>query len=313
MIYLSICIPTYNRSNYLKNTIESIIFQPEFQNSDEVEIVVSDNCSSDDTSEIMKYFVELYPEKIKYSRNTENILDKNYEKVLSLGSGQILKLNNDTLHFKSGSLGKILSIVKDCIEKNQIPFFLNGQINSIKESQIFTSVPQFLNRVSYWCTWIAGFSISKKELDNMTDFSRYADLMLTQVDVLFRLLENKNKILVVPQELFTAITPSIKGGYNLFEIFLTNYFKILSPYFITEEKKKILQIEKKTILMNYVLPSFIVYKNRNRFFFTLNGYRKIILNEFSLKELILFEIISFTKILVFKLKKKLKKILKFRI
>ena len=39
---VSICIPTYNRAECLKETIESIICQPEFLEG-KVEIVVSDN------------------------------------------------------------------------------------------------------------------------------------------------------------------------------------------------------------------------------------------------------------------------------
>ncbi|RYZ98014.1 MAG: glycosyltransferase, partial [Sphingobacteriaceae bacterium] len=74
MIYLSICIPTYNRSNNLRETIESIITQPEFNGTDEVEIVIADNCSTDDTETVANEYTAKYPSKIKYNRNSENIL-----------------------------------------------------------------------------------------------------------------------------------------------------------------------------------------------------------------------------------------------
>lgn len=48
---LSICIPTYNRSTYLRESIESIIHQSEFISGD-VEIVISDNASTDNTENI---------------------------------------------------------------------------------------------------------------------------------------------------------------------------------------------------------------------------------------------------------------------
>lgn len=56
---LSICIPTYNRSQYLKETIDSIIGQEEFK-SENVEIVISDNCSTDDTEIVCKKYIEQY-------------------------------------------------------------------------------------------------------------------------------------------------------------------------------------------------------------------------------------------------------------
>lgn len=42
---LSICIPTYNRAEYLEKSLESIIRQSEFH-SDDVDVVISDNCST---------------------------------------------------------------------------------------------------------------------------------------------------------------------------------------------------------------------------------------------------------------------------
>ena len=42
---VSICIPTYNRVEQLKITMESIMAQPEFREG-KVEIVISDNASA---------------------------------------------------------------------------------------------------------------------------------------------------------------------------------------------------------------------------------------------------------------------------
>ena len=64
MTLLSICIPTYNRAEYLKKTLESIVWQRDFLSKD-VEVVISDNCSTDDTASVVAKFVEKYPNKIK--------------------------------------------------------------------------------------------------------------------------------------------------------------------------------------------------------------------------------------------------------
>ena len=44
---LSICIPTYNRAELLRDNLEHIVSDPDFD--DEVEIVISDHCSTDET------------------------------------------------------------------------------------------------------------------------------------------------------------------------------------------------------------------------------------------------------------------------
>lgn len=89
---LSICIPTFNRFHLLKETIESIICPPEFRNTHDVEIVISDNASIDDTSDVCNYYLDLFPFKFKYNRNEINIFDSNFENFLSLGNGEYLKL-----------------------------------------------------------------------------------------------------------------------------------------------------------------------------------------------------------------------------
>ena len=63
---LSICIPTFERSAVLKETLESIVSDPIFQIPGKVEIVISDNVSKDDTKEVCEKFIALYPDRIKY-------------------------------------------------------------------------------------------------------------------------------------------------------------------------------------------------------------------------------------------------------
>lgn len=68
---LSICIPTYNRKKYLQECLDSIVNQDWF-NEKEIEIVISDNASQDNTTEVIKEYQSKY-KNIKYFRNNENI------------------------------------------------------------------------------------------------------------------------------------------------------------------------------------------------------------------------------------------------
>ena len=84
---LSICIPTYNRSECLAQTVESIINSNSFDNR--VEIVISDNCSTDDTEQVCRNYTNMYS-NIKYYRQLEptDIADKNFIDALSFGTIQ---------------------------------------------------------------------------------------------------------------------------------------------------------------------------------------------------------------------------------
>lgn len=81
---LSICIPTYNRELFLKELLESIVAQADFS---EVEIVVSDNASTDNTSELIVEFRKRYP-NITYAVAPKNLgADRNYITSVELANG----------------------------------------------------------------------------------------------------------------------------------------------------------------------------------------------------------------------------------
>lgn len=80
---LSICIPTFNRGPFIRETIESIVAQY----TSDVEIVISDNASTDGTDEIVRDMQKRH-ERITYYRSESNVgADRNFLKVIELASG----------------------------------------------------------------------------------------------------------------------------------------------------------------------------------------------------------------------------------
>ena len=88
MYLLSICIPTYNRASLLRVTLENLYGQLNDQGFlNCVEIVVSDNASTDNTSAVVDGFRDRL--NISYSKNKENLgYEVNFSRALSLSSGQ---------------------------------------------------------------------------------------------------------------------------------------------------------------------------------------------------------------------------------
>lgn len=84
---LSICIPTYNRAWCLKELIKELKLQITDDLKDNVEVIFSDNCSSDDTRDLLIEY-EKSSSYVKYNRNNQNIgFAQNYLKVVSYASG----------------------------------------------------------------------------------------------------------------------------------------------------------------------------------------------------------------------------------
>ncbi len=274
---LSICIPTYNRATYLAATIFSIACQQRFIDTNDVEIIVSDNCSTDNTQQTVLKLIEIHGGKIKYFRNQENILDLNFEKSLSLGSGEFLKLNNDSLKHNENSLDKMIHLIKSNLHERNILFFLNG-CAEVKGNVLIRDLNGFIEKVSYWGGWIGAFGIWKNDFVNMAEFSRYSKLQLVQVDVLLRLITSGKNLLINNEILFTSIAPANKGGYNLLTVFLDNYFFILSEEVkLNHLSKRIFKFEKKKILLQFICPWLVEFKmSPDKYFFELdNTYRKI--------------------------------------
>jgi abequosyltransferase len=233
MYLLSLCIPTYNRADDLEKSLKSICEQPEFNSTEDIEIIISDNNSSDHTESVCKYFIELYGERIKYFKNTTNIGDLNFENVLSKGTGALLKLNNDNLVHNKNSLARILETIKDNIEKKPVIFFSNGKANSgITEK--FNDLDSFLTHISFYCTWIGGFCIWRDDFDHFDNFSKLVSKQLAQTDVLLRLV-NKKKVSIVNDKRLFRTSAVTRGGYDFLKVFLTNYIGILEKN--AQEKK----------------------------------------------------------------------------
>jgi len=62
---ISICIPQYNRIQFLLKSLQII----ELQNYDEIEIVISDDCSQDDTETLINNLIPIYKYPIHYYKN----------------------------------------------------------------------------------------------------------------------------------------------------------------------------------------------------------------------------------------------------
>jgi len=93
---LSICIPTYNRASFLKQCLQSIVSQ--FQNEtvrSQVEIVISDNGSTDNTQEIIQEFASRFSNIVSI-KNSDNIgFDRNVLAVVGSAHGTYCWLLGD--------------------------------------------------------------------------------------------------------------------------------------------------------------------------------------------------------------------------
>ena len=72
-VIVTICCTAYNQEKYIAKTIESFLMQ---QTSFPYEIIISDDCSTDKTTEIIRSYVKKYPKIIKHIYHDKNMYSK---------------------------------------------------------------------------------------------------------------------------------------------------------------------------------------------------------------------------------------------
>ena len=128
-----IMIPTYNQSAYIARTVESAIAQ-DYPN---LEIIVADDCSTDDTREKLKPFIE--QNTIKYIRNERNLgRVGNYHHCLyDLATTEwVINLDGDDYYTNPSFIsGAVNAIAK--IGDQKVLFFQGSNIHKTGDIEVF--------------------------------------------------------------------------------------------------------------------------------------------------------------------------------
>ena len=123
---VSICLTTYNRADSLSLTIDSILNQ---QFSD-FELIISDDNSTDNTSELCKAYCSRDP-RVMYYRNIENLkMPGNLNKAISYASGDFIANLHDGDIYKPELISKWIELLL----KHPEALFVFNQYNSLDES-----------------------------------------------------------------------------------------------------------------------------------------------------------------------------------
>ncbi len=87
---VSICLCTYNGEKYISSLLESVIMQTIMPD----EIIIMDDCSTDNTLEIIYNYAKLYPQLSWYiNKQTQNVGWKvNFYKAINLARGDLIFL-----------------------------------------------------------------------------------------------------------------------------------------------------------------------------------------------------------------------------
>ena len=135
---LTISIPTYNRAQMLDRQLKWLASEI-LGNEDDCEIIISDNCSTDNTKEIVDMWGSALSPRISftYYRNEENIGGMaNIASCLRKATGKFVWSLGDDDPVQNGTIGYLLSKIK--LHSNLSLILLNGFGRDVRTSKVIT-------------------------------------------------------------------------------------------------------------------------------------------------------------------------------
>lgn len=105
---LTIAVPTYNGAKTIGKMLDILLPQVD----ERIEVLISDNCSTDNTAEIVKEYMVRYP-FISYEKKTENLgADANFLQCMLRAKGKYVMLISDDDIIVEGAIDRITSFLE---------------------------------------------------------------------------------------------------------------------------------------------------------------------------------------------------------
>ena len=231
---LTIAIPTYNRSKYLAQLLT--VLAPQVSNESRVELIISDNASSDNTAEVVREFLQSGL-KARYIRNLENVgADANILQCFEKATGKYVWILGDDDVVIPDGLPKILDYLflddYDLVyirsygfTGQTVPPFSNHSIS--RSPEVITDVNKFVRKIHVFFTFISGNIVNKNKITFIVHdpFSRFVGTNLVQLGWMYAALNQFRRGLYIHEPLVGARTDNT-GGYALYNVFGNNLARV---------------------------------------------------------------------------------------
>jgi glycosyltransferase involved in cell wall biosynthesis len=236
---VSICIPTYNGSQTLRETFESLISQI----TDDAEIVICDDRSKDDTFLIAKEYEGKYP-FVRALQNANNLgMDRNFTQTVAHATGDFVWFSGQDDIFEPGAISKFFEITKSHPDVDLIYFnyrFLNGDLSKevapppllLNSDMLFENSAQYFKELDQAPSFLAA-TVMRREFWIRTPAEIFWGTHYVQVGIwLQNCLDKKTYVVASPKYISCRIPEDSwknTGGQMLFEIFsgtLEVYYRV---------------------------------------------------------------------------------------
>ena len=236
--FLSICIPTYNRANYLNLALKAFCFQIATCGRSDISLLVSDNASTDHTREVIQRHQRLFPNLDVLWNETNVGAEENFLGLVRAAKGRFCWIFGDDDLLLEGGLARVIEVLdrKPDIGLLHIAsdYHTTPEQALVKKARagtvdVMDAPGAFLHKVGYSITFITGNIFNLTYLDAYFDYSRFKGSNLLQVSFYLQSLLRGNINAFLGGSVYSAMSDNT-GGYGLFRTFGMNFNQILSAF-----------------------------------------------------------------------------------
>ena len=237
---LSLCIPTYKRAALLQEALCAIAAQWHELNpaqQGQMEVIVSDNDSPDETPELIARFCREHPAlKLNYIRQKKNVgAGNNVVFLIPQAAGDFVLLLSDDDILLPGALRRIFSLTDQHPEMDA--FCLNArtfanQVEEIKppvfkiaEDKIIADPDQALLFLGTWITFLSVLIFRREAIAG----EDYGSRGVTNIPQSFPFVDTlaRKRGLYVCRVPFIAVRDNYTGGYDFFQVFVSRFEELM--------------------------------------------------------------------------------------
>lgn len=227
---LTIAIPTYNRAPYLERLLSSL--QPQLAHELSVELIISDNASSDNTSNLVNHFLDRGL-TLKYIHNQTNIgADANIIQCFTVARGKYVWVFGDDDILVPNGLSRVMKFLHgneyDLVYVSPYGFRKDPLIEQTKDpfnrsAEIITDGLDYGKQTNAMLGFISSVIANKKRFQSLPSkpLESFIGTSLAQLGWILPLLASQRRSLFVWERL-VACQQGNTGGWGVCQVFGNN-------------------------------------------------------------------------------------------
>jgi abequosyltransferase len=254
---LSFAIPTYNRLPCLRTLIEALAAEVEASNG-EVEVLVSDNGSTDGTSEWLQPLAERG--LLRLVRHERNLgADANMVTCMRESRGRHVWIYGDDDLPRSGVLARVTAFLREreCALLYLPPEWHDEDLATVARTAPGPAQPvrvgamELALRANYCIAFISSWVIHRERFmaDPASNVERYKNTSLSPLEWHLAPLAQDRDLYSAPEPWILARGANT-GGYEPFDTFVTHYHRILAEKLANRPQVR-------DFLQDHILRSFL--------------------------------------------------------